>query len=169
MRRPSPELPRGGRSRHGCRLVILVAALQDSPRSSRSLSSSNTFPMSLRRFLQVDQEFHEGLSPSITVEFADPKGALVVQVRDRVSSGRACERPWGSPRSTSSSRRWVLSCVTPCVTTQCHAKVDERTPVTPETAGQASDQPFLFALTRRRSGVRDPQRPPVYLRKWRSS
>ena len=47
-----------------------------------------------------------------------------------------------------------------CVTTQCHAKVDQRTPVTAEMPAHASDLRFFFAHTRRRSGVRDPQRPP---------
>ena len=47
-----------------------------------------------------------------------------------------------------------------CVTTQKHAHVDQRTPVTRGMPAQASDQHFRFALTRRRSGVRDAQRPP---------
>ena len=63
-----------------------------------------------------------------------------------------------APKALRATKRRILH--NTCVTTQKHAKVDERTPVTREMPAQAPDQHFLFALTRRRSGVRDPQRPP---------
>jgi hypothetical protein len=46
-----------------------------------------------------------------------------------------------------------------CATTQMAPNVLRCTQTTTERAGQASDQHFFVALTRRRSGVRDPQRP----------
>ena len=105
-----------------------------------------------------------------------PSGSqLETRVQGLGAPSRADIRPFGAeeairPRSVqwrrdcraveSLSAAWLHNT---CVTTQKHAKVDQRTPVTPEIPAQAPDQHFLFALTRRRSGVRDPQRPPFPL------
>lgn len=78
-----------------------------------------------------------------------------------VSGGNGLDGGDGRRRNTTapSSRRtvaWVgphrtVLAHNTCVTTQKHAKVDERTPVTAETAAQGPDQRFFFALTRRQS------------------
>ena len=47
-----------------------------------------------------------------------------------------------------------------CITSGRHAKVLSGTPANSVSAGQRPDLGDLLALTRRRSGVRDPQRPP---------